>query len=76
MNTPNVVTAIATLALLTAVGTVHAAGSLKGAVAGHVAGHHALIGAMGGWIVGHHYAKENEKVRAVALNQRSAVAPS
>ncbi|MEA3095635.1 MAG: hypothetical protein QOJ04_6977 [Caballeronia sp.] len=80
MNTRNVVTAIGALALLTAVGTAHAAGCLKGAVvggvAGHVAGHHALIGAMGGCVVGHHYAKENEKERAVAVNRRSAAAPS
>jgi hypothetical protein len=47
-----------------------------GGVAGHVAGHHAVIGAVGGCIVGHHYAKEKEKERAVAASQRSAVAPS
>ncbi|WP_277034299.1 hypothetical protein [Caballeronia mineralivorans] len=48
-----------------AVGRAHAAGCLKsatvGAVAGHVAGHYAVIGAVGGCIVGHHYAKEKEK---------------
>jgi hypothetical protein len=80
MNTRNAVTAIGALALLTAVGSAHAAGCLKGAVvggvAGHVAGRHAVIGAMGGCIVGRHYAKENEKERAAALNQRSVVAPS
>jgi hypothetical protein len=45
------------------------------AVAGHVAGHHAVIGAVGGCIVVHHYAKEKEKEREVAVSQRSAVAP-
>jgi hypothetical protein len=83
MNTRNVASAmhaLALLILLPAVGTAHASGCLKGAVvggvAGHVAGHHAVIGAMSGCIVGHHYAKENEKERAAAVNQRSAVAPS
>lgn len=80
MSTRNVVSAMWALALLTAVGTAHAAGCLKGAVvggvAGHVAGHHAVIGAMGGCIVGHHYAKENEKERNVAVNQRATAAPS
>jgi hypothetical protein len=77
MNKRNVVTAISSLTLLTAVGSAHAAGCLKGeGVAGHVAGHHAVIGAVGECIVGHHYAKEKEKERAVAASQRSAVAPS
>jgi outer membrane lipoprotein SlyB len=80
MNTRNVVTAISALTLLTTVGAAHAAGCLKGAVvggvAGHVAGHHAAIGAVGGCIVGHHYAKEKEKERAVAVSQRPAVARS
>jgi len=80
MNTRNVATAISALTLLTAAGTAHAAGCLKGAVvggvAGHVADHHAVIGAVGGCIVRHHYAKENEKERALAVSQRSAVAPS
>jgi hypothetical protein len=47
-----------------------------GGVAGHVADHHAVIGAAGRCIVGHHYAKEKGKERAVAVSQRSAVAPS
>jgi len=80
MNKRNVVTAISSLTsltLLTAVGSAHAAGCLKGeGVAGHVAGHHAVIGAVGECIVGHHYATEKEKERAVAASQRSAVAPS
>jgi hypothetical protein len=76
MNKRNVVTAISSLTLLTAVGSAHAAGCLKGEVAGHVAGHHAVIGAVGECIVGHQYAKEKEKERAVAASQRSAVAPS
>jgi outer membrane lipoprotein SlyB len=80
MNKRNVVTAISSLTSLTAVGSAHAAGCLKGAVvggvAGHVAGHHAVIGAVGGCIVGHHYAKEQEKERAVAVSQRPAVARS
>jgi len=80
MDTRNAVTAISELTLLTAAGTAHTAGCLKGAVvggvAGHVADHYAVIGAAGGCIVGHHYAKENEKERALAVSQRSAVAPS
>ena len=49
------------------VGPVHAAGCLKGAavggVAGHVAGHHGALGAAAGCAVGHHEASKNEQAR-------------
>jgi hypothetical protein len=44
--------------------SAYAAGCLKGAavgaVAGHVAGNHAVIGAVGGCIVGKHLAKKKQ----------------
>jgi uncharacterized protein YcfJ len=44
-----------------------AAGCIKGAavggVAGHYAGHHAILGAVGGCIVGHHMAKVDAERR-------------
>lgn len=50
---------------------VQAAGCLKGAVVGGVAGHyvgkgHAVLGAAGGCIAGHHMAKEKAKEDALA----------
>jgi hypothetical protein len=43
----------------------HAAGCLKGAavggVAGHVAGHHGVLGAGAGCIIGHHEASKHAK---------------
>jgi hypothetical protein len=46
----------------------HAAGCLKGAaiggVAGHFAGHHALLGAGAGCIIGHHEAAKHARERA------------
>ncbi len=43
-------------------GSANAAGCLKGAavgaVAGHVVGHHTILGAIGGCVVGRHLAKE------------------
>ena len=47
------------------VGQAQAAGCLKraavGALAGHVAGHHAVAGALVGCAVGHHMAKEQKR---------------
>lgn len=51
------------LALVT--GTANAAGCLKGAavggVAGHVAGKHGVVGAVGGCVVGRHMANKKAK---------------
>jgi hypothetical protein len=60
------------LAFLIAVGwaaaPAQAAGCLKGAaiggVAGHFAGHHALLGAGAGCIIGHHEAAKHARERA------------
>lgn len=55
-------------------GTAQAAGCLKGAavggVAGHYAHHHAIIGAVGGCIVGRHMA--NKHAEEVAAQQHAA----
>ena len=52
-----------------------AAGCLKGAavggVAGHVAGRHTLLGAAGGCLIGRHLA--NKKARAAAANTATPV---
>ena len=49
-----------------------AAGCLSGAavggVAGHVAGHHGLLGAGAGCAIGHHEAKKNEAAAAQRAN--------
>jgi len=51
------------VALLADAGSASAAGCLKsavvGGVAGHYAGHHAVVGAIGGCVVGHHLAKKH-----------------
>lgn len=48
-----------------AVTSAQAAGCLKGAavggVAGHFAGKHAVLGAVGGCIIGHHLAKKQKE---------------
>ena len=55
------------LALAIAMATLpaNAKGCIKGAIirgaAGHVAGHHGLMGAAAGCVIGHHEAKKNEK---------------
>lgn len=55
----------AVLALVSITGTAQAAGCVKGAVvggvAGHVAGKHGVIGAVGGCLVGRHMANKKEK---------------
>lgn len=52
--------AVSCIALLAASSQADAAGCLKGAavggVAGHVAGHHGVLGAVAGCAVGHHEA--------------------
>jgi hypothetical protein len=57
--------------------SVNAAGCLiggaAGAVAGHYAHHHAVLGAMGGCIAGHELAKHNKaKAEAAAKAQHDA----
>jgi hypothetical protein len=51
-----------------AAGPAHAAGCLKGAavggVAGHFLGHHALLGAGAGCLIGHHEAAKHARERA------------
>ena len=53
-----------------------AAGCLKGAavggVAGHVAGHHGVLGASAGCIVGHHEAAKHARQKAQQQPQGSA----
>ena len=59
--------AAVTLALGATFAPVHAnaAGCLKGAavggVAGHMAGHHAMLGAGAGCVIGHHEASKHER---------------
>lgn len=54
--------------LMSATSMAHAEGCLKGAavgaVAGHVAHHHAVLGAVGGCVVGHHMAAKARKEKA------------
>ncbi|WP_347557249.1 hypothetical protein [Robbsia sp. KACC 23696] len=56
-------------------GTASAAGCMKGAavggVAGHVAGKHAVLGAAAGCAIGHHHASKKQK----EANQAAANAP-
>jgi hypothetical protein len=66
----------AALACMAAVGWVttpaYSAGCLKGAavggVAGHVAGHHTVLGAGAGCIIGHHEAAKHAKQKAQQQN--------
>jgi len=60
---------------------VQAAGCLKGAAVGGVAGHyvgsgHAVLGAVGGCIVGHHMASKKAKEDALAREHAQQVAAS
>jgi len=54
--------------LMSATSMARAEGCLKGAavgaVAGHVAHHHAVLGAVGGCVVGHHMADKAKKEKA------------
>jgi len=53
--------------------SAHAAGCLKGAVAGaavsHIAGHHAILGAMAGCAIGHHAANKEHQQRQAAAHR-------
>ena len=57
-------------AMLLSAGAAQAAGCLKGAavggVAGHVAGKHGLVGAAAGCAIGHHKAAKAEKAQKAA----------
>jgi len=52
-----------------AVGCV--SGGAAGAVAGHLAHHHAVIGAIGGCIAGHEINKHDKKLQQQAAHQQS-----
>ena len=58
--------ALAASGLLVSVGSAQAAGCLKGAavggVAGHFAGHHGVLGAVAGCAIGHHQASKAKKM--------------
>ena len=58
--------AFAASSLLLSVGSAQAAGCLKGAavggVAGHFAGHHGVLGAVAGCAIGHHQANKAKKM--------------
>jgi hypothetical protein len=64
MKTSLIVAALVT-SLAAIAPAAHAKGCLKGAVvggaAGHVVGHHGLLGATAGCLVGHHRAKKKER---------------
>ncbi|MGA8759252.1 MAG: hypothetical protein WB611_23685 [Stellaceae bacterium] len=69
------VLAIPLLAAGLAGGPANAAGCLKGAaiggVAGHFAGHHGLLGAGAGCLIGHHEASKHARERAQQQQQGS-----
>lgn len=60
-----VVVSAAALILTFGTGQAQAAGCLKGAavgaLAGHVAGHHTVVGAIAGCAIGHHIAKQKAR---------------
>lgn len=72
------------VALAFSYGTVEAKGCLKGAavggVAGHVVGHHGLLGAAAGCAVGHHeaakQAKEDKQTHPKAAPAQQTQTPS
>src|SRR5579875_1564695 len=74
--------AVAVAAMLTAgpmAGSAQARGCLKGAavggVAGHLLGHHALLGAGAGCLIGHHEASKRARERAVQRRERARYRP-
>src|SRR5579883_92360 len=74
--------AVAVAAMLTAgpmAGSAQARGCLKGAavggVAGHLLGHHALLGAGAGCLIGHHEASKRARERAVQQRERARYRP-
>ena len=65
----------ACVASMAIAGEANAAGCLKGAAVGGVAGHfvgggHSVVGAAGGCAVGHHMAGKKAKQQAQAQNQQ------
>ena len=72
-------TLLPALALLMAAGwataPAQAAGCLKGAavggIAGHFAGHHGVLGAAGGCVIGHHEATKHAREKAQPQQQGS-----
>ena len=58
----------------------HAVGCVSGAavggVAGHVAGHHGMLGAAAGCAVGHHENAKNQQHNAATASQPSGPAPA
>jgi hypothetical protein len=67
------------IALFAVAGQAQAAGCLKGAAAGAVAGHfvgkgHAVAGAVGGCIVGRHYANQAKADAAARAQAQKAAA--
>jgi hypothetical protein len=68
----NTVTTLALALMLSASSLAHAAGCIKGAVVGGVAGHlehHAVLGAMAGCAVGHHMAAKAKAEQAKAAGK-------
>lgn len=66
-----VLAAVLAFSMVSMAGTAQAAGCLKGAVVGGVAGHyvgkgHAVLGAIGGCMVGRHLAKVHKQQQAAA----------
>ena len=64
----------AAMGLVLAAGQAEAAGCLKGAVVGGVAGHmahHGVLGAVGGCAVGHHMAAKQEQQTEQAQTQHN-----
>jgi uncharacterized protein YcfJ len=57
-----------------AVGCV--SGGAAGAIAGHMAHHHAVLGAVGGCIAGHEINKHNKKLKEQEAHQQSMQNPS
>ncbi|WP_250495332.1 hypothetical protein [Caballeronia sp. GAWG1-1] len=75
---PKNIALIAFIASVTLTGQANAAGCLKGAAAGGVAGHfvgsgHAVLGAAGGCVVGRHLA--NKKAKEDAARQQNLAIP-
>ncbi|MGV8925195.1 MAG: hypothetical protein ACOH2G_05920 [Ewingella sp.] len=68
----NTVSALALVLMLSASSLAHAAGCIKGAVVGGVAGHlrhHAVLGAVAGCAVGHHMAAKAKAEQANAATK-------
>lgn len=71
-----ILAAVLAVSMVSVAGTAQAAGCLKGAVVGGIAGHyvgkgHAVLGAIGGCAVGRHMANVKKQQRAA---ERAAIA--